>query len=379
MQLLSQININGTQGNTVIQLLQGDLSCIPAEHATDILVMSAFPNEYIALKGSLIDALDNRGLSVQALAQDKEVDLRKQLYCWLSKPISTTDQQKFNFKQILCFEPGDKIKETEEVVGDIFRCINTFAYDEDKNDVAMPIIATGYQRISIQTILPALLQAAYFWLHNGLPIKVLKLVVHRAEQAAEALPVFNKFKEGLKLVKTAQNSQTPPAKNQTTIWEKIKNKLVKKAVYKPTTQINEIQWQKTGYDYFLSYAHVHAKDVQYFVNELKAKKNDLSIFYDKDSITPGSLWIQQISAAIQKADKVLIFLSPDYDKSPVCWDEFQCAKLMEYNRKKSIIQTIYLYNHKETEMPVIMGIYSYIDCREGSTEKINDCIVRLLK
>ena len=136
---------------------------------------------------------------------------------------------------------------------------------------------------------------------------------------------------------------------------------------------------KKGYDYFLSYAHVHSKEVQLFVDELKKKSNTLSIFYDKDSIPPGGLWIQQISAAIQKADKVLIFLSPDYDNSPVCWDEFQCAKLMEYNRKKNIIQTVYLYGHKETEMPVIMGIYSYIDCREGNPEKLQQCVQQLLK
>jgi hypothetical protein len=52
---------------------------------------------------------------------------------------------------------------------------------------------------------------------------------------------------------------------------------------------------------------------------------------------------------------------------------------MEYNRKKSIIQTVYLYGHKKTEMPLIMGIYSYIDCREGNTEKIQQCVQQLLK
>ena len=54
MKLLSQINIQRTQGSTVVQLLQGDLSDMPAEHATDILVMSAFPGDYTALPGSLI-------------------------------------------------------------------------------------------------------------------------------------------------------------------------------------------------------------------------------------------------------------------------------------------------------------------------------------
>ncbi|MBL0358986.1 MAG: toll/interleukin-1 receptor domain-containing protein [Chitinophagaceae bacterium] len=116
-----------------------------------------------------------------------------------------------------------------------------------------------------------------------------------------------------------------------------------------------------------------------FVEALRAKNSKLSVFYDKDSIPAGGLWIQQISTAIQQADKVLVFLSPAYDQSPVCWDEFQCAKLMEYNRKNRIIQTIYLYGHKETEMPLIMGIYSYIDCREGSAEKMKDCVQQLLK
>ena len=381
MQLLSQIDIQRSQGNAFIQLLQGDLSAIPAEHATDILVMSAFPNEYIALKGSLIDALDDRGLSVEAMAKDKEVDLRNQLDCWLSKPLSPTDQQKFNFKRILCFEPGDKIKEPGEVVGDIFRCINTFAFDADKNTLVMPIIATGYQRIAMEKILPALLQAAYFWLQNGLPVKSLKLVVHSTERAAEALPVFDKFKSSIEARYAAETAppQPPLPKKSNSFFNRIKNKIGKRLSINKAIETPVNIPAKKGYDYFLSYAHVHAKQVQYFVDELKAKKNSLSIFYDKDSIPPGGLWIQQISAAIQKADKVLIFLSPDYDKSPVCWDEFQCAKLMEYNRKESIIQTIYLYGYKETEMPLIMGIYSYIDCREGSNEKMGACIQQLLK
>ena len=379
MKLLSQINIERSQGNAVIQLLQGDLSAIPTEHATDLLVMSAFPGDYIALKGSLIYALNKKGLSVEALARNKEIDLRNQLDCWLSKPLSSSDQKKFNFKKILCFEPGEKIKQPEEVVGDIFRCINTFAFDEEHNELAMPIIGTGYQQVSLQKMFPALLQVCHFWLKNGLPVKSIKLVVHNSEKAKEAVQLFEEFKKNSSPAQDERETAVParaasplsqPLGNRT----KKRNSPLKKA---ETTSKNPPL--KKGYDYFLSYAHAHSKEVQLFVDKLKKRNKNLSVFYDKDSIPPGGLWIQQISAAIQQADKVLIFLSPDYDKSPVCWDEFQCAKLMEYNRKRTIIQTVYLYGHKETEMPVMMGIYSYIDCREGNSKKLEQCIKQLLK
>jgi hypothetical protein len=374
MKLLSQISIERPEDTAVIQLLQGDLSAIPAEHATDILVMSAFPGDYIALKGSLIDALNKKGLSMEALAMTKETDLRSQLHCWLSKPLSLPDQQKFNFKKILCFEPGEKIKEPAEVVSDIFRCINSFAFDEENNELAMPIIGTGYQKVSIEIMLPALLQACYFWLKNGLPIQSIKLVVHSKEKSRQARILFKTFQNSLpkqQYYPLQDKPSLPPSSGN--VLKKLDD-LLAEANIKP-----QIPPLKKGYDYFLSYAHVHSKEVQLFVDELKKKNSNLTVFYDKDSIPAGGLWIQQISAAIQQADKVLVFLSPDYDNSPVCWDEFQCAKLMEYNRKKSIIQTVYLYGHKEKEMPLIMGIYSYIDCREGSTEKLQQCVQQLLK
>ncbi len=383
MKLLDELNVLRNSGDAAVQLLQGDLSELPPEHASDILAMSAFPNNYIALKGSLIYQLNEKGLSVGALALDKAVDLRRQLNCWLSKPLSLADQKKFNVKQILCFEPGEKIKEPEEVVGDIFRCINTFAFNDEHNVIVMPIIATGYQQVPIEKILPALLAAAFFWLKNGLPLTCIKLVVHSDEQAAKAISLFKAFTKKMYSTGAAESgavadrkSHVPSAPPMIDIPapSPIINEETAGAVAAPV--VPEV---KKGYNYFLSYAHVHAKEIQLFVDELNVENKTLSVFYDKDSIPSGGLWIQQISSAIQQAEKVLVFLSPDYDRSPVCWDEFQCAKLMEYNRKKSVIQTIYLYGYKETEMPPIMGIYSYIDCREGNAEKLRDCVKRLLK
>ncbi len=133
--------------------------------------------------------------------------------------------------------------------------------------------------------------------------------------------------------------------------------------------------KKKNYDFFISYAHTHSELINKFVEQLKKTDNKINVFYDKDSIPPGSLWLKQISETIKNSKKVLVFLSPDYDNSPVCWDEFQCAKLLEYNLKTSVIQTIYLYKH---DLPLIMGIYSYIDCREGDVNKLLKAIHQLI-
>ncbi len=390
MKLLSQLSVSRAgEDDALIQLLQGDLSEIPAEHKTDLLVVSAFPGSYQPIDGTLIGALEKRGLSVEALSKDKDADLRAQLSCWLSRPLSREDQAKFNFRRIICFEPGATIKESNDVVCNIFRCINTFAFDEKNNVIAMPMVASGNQRVSPAAMLPALMEAAHFWLQNGLPLQCIKLVIYKDAEAKMLIDIFENFRQPTNQsvydnLEISQKSLPVDNAGDASESQEVNVKAKPPAAFAPpipppppTPALPQIISDQ--YDYFISYAHTHAVLVNEFVDQLKQKNNDLRIFYDRDSIPPGGLWIKQLSAAIQKAKKVLVILSPDYDNSMVCWDEFQCAKLMEYNRKKQIIQTIYLYNYKDIELPPIMGIYSYIDCREGDPAKLNSCIDKLLQ
>jgi hypothetical protein len=399
MKLLSQITVKRQQKDAIIQLLQGDLTAIPPEHAADILVVSAFPGSYEPYSKTLMAALFHKGIFVGKMANNKEIDLRSQLGCWLSKPVSDEQQKQFNFKQILCFEPGAEVHEDKTVAGNIFRCINSFAFEKHYNVIAMPVVTSGNQKVALDKMLPAIVEAAIFWLENGLPLQSLKLVLYSDEQVADGIPLFERIK------KDCESLTLPEEKPDTDLL--FAKKIVQKSVRILKGLINLIplnqflirgmnnnlkrsvdssDFEKTvnsntkkedSYDFFISYAHTHSELINSFVEHLKQKNSQLKIFYDKDSIPPGGLWIKQISDTIQKSKKVLVFLSPDYDKSPVCWDEFQCAKLLEYNRKKSVIQTIYLYKYEE-EMPLIMGIYSYLDCREGDKEKLLAAIPKLV-
>lgn len=296
----------------------------------------------------------------------------------------------------------------EIVVGNIFRCINTFAFNNQHNVIAMPVLASGNQGVPIEKMLPALLDAAIFWLEKGLPLQCIKLVLYSEQQAKTGLPVFKRAKEKNELKQSARSGaitaiaaveQLQAIKSKQFAGEgamQIVEFEIKNLAEKEQAQ-NELMPQIVkslvpgqagltgnigsvslvagdGYDYFISYAHTHAAIVDAFVQQLKQNNNKLAIFYDKQEIEPGGLWIKNISDAIEQSKKVLVFLSPDYSNSKVCWTEFQCAQLMEFNGKENVIVTIYLYSMK---IPLIMGIHSFINCREADKAALQETAVKL--
>jgi hypothetical protein len=85
--LLDSIDISDGQITRRIALYEGDLTAIPKEHRADILVISAFPEDYHPSRSSLIGALERNGLSVNQLATTKAHDLRTACAFWIFNPI----------------------------------------------------------------------------------------------------------------------------------------------------------------------------------------------------------------------------------------------------------------------------------------------------
>ena len=101
--------------------------------------------DYSPTPSSLIGALAiNLGISVRNLSKDKEEDLRRQYFCWWSRPLP----EEHSFRRILCFEGGFGRGSTPpKVVGAVFRCLVPILSGEDSKggSVIMPLLASGDQ------------------------------------------------------------------------------------------------------------------------------------------------------------------------------------------------------------------------------------------
>lgn len=359
MRLIDELTVprrRGTGAPATIQLLQGDLSRLPPEHAVDALVVSAFPDDYMPAPGTLFSALRERGLDMREVARRKQEDERLHLGCWISEPLSRADLTRFNIGRIVCFEPryrpflkasGVDPDDIEDSIGFVFRCLNNFAIPEAGiAKVAMPVLATGNQGVPIEAMFPRLLESAMFWLGQGLPIEQLKIVAFSPHQASVARELFAAMSPAPHTPKDRRDPSSLP---------------------EPRTE---------GYDVFISYSHVQDREVAAFVEALRRHHPRLRIFHDRTAISVGATWLKEISDAIDGARTFIAVLSPEYTASPVCWDEFQCAKVKEYATGSRVIRTIRLYS--EPSLPSMIAIHSYEDCVEGDLDKLKACAGRVI-
>lgn len=335
MKLLSEIDVPGVPGKR-IQLLQGDLTIADPLHPFDLLVVSAFPNDYLPTQRSLIGALHRRGLSVARLAVAKDLDLRANFSCWLSQDVASAG---LGFKRLLCFEPlvrGDP----PDVIGDIFRALMPILGDHaDLRSLAMPVVAAGNQSWPVPVILEPLLDAAIHWMAIGLPLDMIKIVVYDDAAASEAAKIFE-----------ARRPKAAP----------------------PPRAVG----RSADFDVFLSYAHEDAALAGEFSRVLATKSPQTRLFLDRQSITVGMAWQPAIFESLDHCRKVVALLSPSYLASKVCKEEFNIAWARSRESEQDILFPVYLFS---APLPTYMTYRNYVDCREGRLEGLRAACDTLLQ
>jgi hypothetical protein len=258
-----------------VELYRGDLTALEPQEAVDVLVVSAFPGNYVPTMISLIGALHrNQNISVAALEQDRAVDLRDHFSCWLSQDL-TVRHPGCGFKRLLCFEPGT---DAHEVVGHLFQALAPFLGGKTRlSTVAMPLLATGALGAEVRDILAPIIDEAVSWMSLGFPLRCLKVVEYeRWPRAGEAAAVFAEAKR------------------------------------------RHARWHA-----FLSYSHQDRAEADIVCDELQGR--GFQVFRDSRSLPTGSAWWDEIRSAIRSSGYFVPLYSPDYLRSDACMSEFSIA------------------------------------------------------
>jgi hypothetical protein len=329
MHLIDTLTLEGRPQNQ-IGLYTGDLTEVPADEAFDLLLVSAFPDDYLATPTSLIGALERKGLSTKTLSLDKDVDLREAYSCWLSKEFTPADPG-LRFKRLMCFEPLAR-GNPPEVIGDIFRAlIPVIAAHPEIKSMALPLVATGDQRHHITSILPPLLESAIHWFRNGLSLDCLKIVIHKERQLADARHLFQRFKDSLRREEPAPTPANP------------------------------------DFDVFISYSSANTVDRMVLENELRALNPNLRLFIDRNVINVGSAWQSSLFENLDRCNLIVALLSPEYLQSKVCKEEFNIAWMRSREAANEVLFPIFLYT---AGLPTYMKFRQHLDCREGDQAKL---------
>ena len=337
MDLIDTITVR--EGGTVreVQLLVGDLTRLEADGAVDVLVVSAFPDDYTPTSNSLIGKLYAVGVDVADLARDKAVDLREFSACWLSRPVERPD---LNFSRILCFEPARKGR-APEVVGDLFRSIIPLtAGDPPIRRIAMPLLAAGDQGESPMVMLEALAEASAHWLANGLALDRISIVVG-SKWAGKPEP-------GDTFARVKARHPAGPAETA----------------------------HNFAFDAFISYSHQDAAAVDGLLDDLRSHRPGLRVFVDRLELKPGAAWQQHIFESLDDSRKVISILSPAYVASKVCQEEYNMAVLRHREAGGGVLLPVYL---RTTEMPTYMKLIQWEDARESDRQLVAAAADRLAR
>ncbi|GAA4274831.1 toll/interleukin-1 receptor domain-containing protein [Aquimarina gracilis] len=317
MQLISELKISD---NKSLQLFKGDLTQIPYDQKVDFLVLSAFPDNYLPTTTSLIGALYRKGLSVEKLAQEKELDLRAYSHCWISKEISYP-----NIKRILCFEPKpDPFANPYSQIAEIFQSLTLISKSHSIKSIGLPLLMTGEQNYSVDKVIDELVNTSLLWLEKQ-PFETIKIVELSDKKVM----------------------------------------LLKKAIEKKA-ELFKKDMNDNNYDFFVSYSRKNEKEIEIIRKELG---NKFKLFIDTQEIGIGTNWLDKINKAMAGSKRFIVCLSDTYIQSKVCKYEYSFCNLKYIQEGDEAVLPLYLYS---ADLPFEMSILNFYNAREGNTKKIND-------
>ncbi|XP_055896769.1 uncharacterized protein LOC106070936 isoform X2 [Biomphalaria glabrata] len=335
--------LNTPLGKREIQLLAGDITKLQSNEKVDIVLTSAYYGDYAPIVTTLIGNLkDNLNISVHDLAEDKDVDLRSQFSCWVSKPLPSH----LPYHRLVCFEYIRWSSSLVDQISNMFRAMMPIFNNKDTT-VITPLLATGGQGHSSLKVLSGMFHAACEWIRAGLPLKCLKLVVYSANPSKPTSMVL----ECMKLFTKLKSK-----------WQELEN----------MDSIAELEGGP--YDVCLSWAPENRDWVGKVCHQLLQENSKLKIYSDEFIFNHEDVWQKHIFHIMKNSKRIIVLLTPSYITNSECLEQFSIALCCNKLKKEETLVPFYL----ETidSIPSYMILVQYIDCRVRKADQTQDVLLQ---
>jgi hypothetical protein len=167
---LNLVEIETRWGYHSFELYQGDMTkfsqpidvLVVSALANDLDLLKANPEAYQSVQHTVIGALYSRAqVDVAALREERELDLRAALGCWVSRRTSSPV-----FRRIVCLEGIGIDRPIGESVDNVFVTLGVLdAKQVEVRTILLPVLGTGGMRLDPEPVVKALLDSA----HHHLP------------------------------------------------------------------------------------------------------------------------------------------------------------------------------------------------------------------
>jgi hypothetical protein len=179
---LNFVQIETKTGIKEFELVQSDITDL--SFSVDLLCISAFKNDYTPTDSSVIGQLYQKGINIDQLSENPELDFRESLGIWVSK-----DVQGLFFKKIVCVEILGTNKTFIATVKNLFAVISALEIQGQKNvSIALPMLGAGDQAVADEIVISALLDISLEFLKYSRFLKKVYFVVRDSSKA----DAFNK-------------------------------------------------------------------------------------------------------------------------------------------------------------------------------------------
>jgi hypothetical protein len=162
MALINFIEIETRSGYRSFELHKGDITNLGFQ--VDMIGLSAFSNDYYPSEGTVIGAFSEIGVYVDAISQSPMLDLRDSFGVWVSKKM----KDGFLFNHLICLEMVGMNLSLEQMLENLFSVISILEVKKVKIEtIALPIFGTGNQMLSLNDVVPILIESSLDFLKHS--------------------------------------------------------------------------------------------------------------------------------------------------------------------------------------------------------------------